>query len=171
MPLLYCSACGESAFIGGKKPDSEILVVESTPNILRGIPTIASAFDNPSEMEIFRNEIFRFGIHLQELEIISLYPHISESVIDVENPCVTAMKQYVEELDLTRKKKIICFGDLASYVFANEKSSRICGIVNFPNKFKSQADIVFLPSLSTVYSSGIGEIRLGLKKLFSVGVV
>jgi hypothetical protein len=163
----YCPACAEEVVPNSGSQECDYAIVEEFPELVLPTPAMLSKFqrDEWTPKKILGNELAKVGMVIQQFRIISVYPHLPpDSGIPIENCYESGFARMVEEIQ-TKKGVIILGGNLCKK-FTGWELKQVQGLSGVDSQYLPDGDIprVFLSTMRTLYSSGAGEVTLGLKR-------
>lgn len=151
-----CPICGYQKCVppaGNAK--STILVVAEYPGReeeIKGKPMVGKMGD------VLRQELGRLGVDLNRMRICNLWQHEPNNNEDCYKRGFETVIQ-----EARGKKAILLLGSDAVKAFTGEKVSDVCGL-NVKSDYLSAPIIIACVNPAIAYHSGIGELRLALKK-------
>lgn len=172
MSRQHCPVCAEEVVSPVGRADAEFLAIEEYPHMIFNPPLQGN--DIPPS-KIFRREVAKAGLNIAQFRIVSVYPHVLDGE-DMDERCwKVGNEMFLEELykfgkinndDVRDWRGILVFGSTLCSQFTgdNYKLDGVVGLTGVPHYLQTNAPVMFLPSIKTVYSQGAGELQLGLKR-------
>lgn len=155
-----CPACGNEVVSAMGRADSDFLAIEEYPHMIFNPPLQGN--DIPPS-KIFRKELAKAGFNIHQFRIISVYPHLlGENEMDER--CWSAGMNVLVSGELPPYKGILVFGNALCSELSAYKLDEVMGLTGISHRLTTDAPVMFLPSIKTVYSQGAGELQLGLKR-------
>ena len=159
--LFICSICGDTKCVppAGNK-NSPILVVAEFPGkeeIAKGKPMVGRMGD------VLRSEFGLLGVDLNRMRICNLWQHAPNN----NDECYKLGFQTVIQ-EAKGKKAVLLLGSDTVKAFTDESVSNICGL-RVTSNYLSAPIIIACVNPAQIFHSGVGELRLAIKK-FSLAI-
>lgn len=155
----YCPSCGERVCPpSGKSPD--LLIIGEFPSreeMIQGRP-FASSPNFMSAGKIFRKELERVGVSLNDFRVINLWLHEPNS----NENCFKAGYDFVLE-EAKGKKAILLVGSDVVDTFTTYKVSDVGGL-QVDSNILSAPIIYAMPNPALAQHRSLGEVRLSIEK-------
>jgi len=162
----YCPACGEEAILPTGSNDCDYLIIEEFPELVIPTPAVGSRWqkDEWTPKKILVNELVKVGMVWQQFRIVSVYPHLPPSDGQpLENCYNFGMEQSISEC-AEKKGVIVLGGNLCKY-FTGYELKQVQGLSGVNSKYIPSDEIrMFLPTIRSIYSTGAGEVGIGLSR-------
>ena len=167
----YCPACGDEVIPNSGSEECDYAIVEEFPELIIPTPAMLSKYQREewSVKKILMNELDKIGMVIQQFRIISVYPHLPPETGQPNENCYDAgFGRMLEEIQ-TKKGIIILGGNLCKSMTGYDLK-QVQGLSGVESQYLPDTDVprVFLPTIRTLFSTGSGEMRLGLKRWMSL---
>ena len=161
----YCPACGDEVHLPVNSQECEFLIIEEFPELILPTPAIQSkwAKDEWTPKKILISELAKVGMVWQQFRIVSVYSHLPpDSGMPNENCYNLGFDWAMNEVP--SKKGIIVLGGNLCKTLTGYELKQVQGLSNVTWHLVSEQPRVFLPTLRSIYVSGVGEFGLGLRR-------
>lgn len=161
-----CPSCGNEVIPNVGSQDCDYLIIEEFPELILPTPAMVSKYqhDEWTPKKILINELSKVNMVVQQFRIVSVYPHECMDGMPTENCYNWGMEQAIGEC--VGKKGIVVMGTNLCKFFTGYELKQVQGLSGVPSQYLPDNDIprVFLPTLRSIYSTGAGEMHIGLQR-------
>jgi hypothetical protein len=166
----YCPACGDEVVPNSGSEECDFAIIEELPELVLPTPAMQSKWskDEWTPKKILSNELDKIGMVIQQFRVIAVYPHtLSQAEVPVDSCYESGFSRMLEEIQ--RKRGVIILGARLCKEFTGHELKQVQGLSRVESQYLPDANVprMFLPSIKTIYSTGAGEFRIGLRR-FSV---
>jgi hypothetical protein len=170
----YCPSCGDEVVPSLHSESCDYLIIEEFPELVLPAPAMMGKWqkDEFTPKKILVNELDKIGMVLQQFHVISVYPHLPpQDGIPNENCYTFGLEQATSLINL--KKGIIILGGNLCKTFTGYDLKQVQGLSGVPSNYLSirlnggflgYGELMFLPTLRAIYSTGAGEFSIGLQR-------
>lgn len=152
-----CPHCGYQIVDGTGQTKSDTLVVSSYPDFKDQTNGRLLSGDYS---DILRHEFAVVGIQLSSIRFVSLWRHVKPKK---ETECDLSWHVDHVAKEIKGKKRVLLMGSDASRAMFGKAASDLYGII-MKHKLFPGTKFVVSPGHSDAFNSGLGELRLALKR-------